>query len=192
MKNIIALSSIILFFAFSACDECDTEVNKLRITTFEPSLVKINGIEILQSGDSIYNTITYTIDSNGIRFDELGISIYNNLESFSRNFNFPFVNSAFACEPVFYFYGVDSIFIYSDQRYDSNHPAGSNLRDIVKLSNSSSIKESTEKDVQGSTCFLNFKSAPENNKSHIFTIVYRLSNGNKTSSVLPKIKILRP
>lgn len=194
MKKISLLSTISILFLFclSACDECESEVNKLRITTFEPSLSKIDSVEILSGGGSYLYASNYNADSAGIRFDSLGISIYNNLESFSKRNDFLFINAAYACDPVFYFYGIDSMFIYSDQRYDANHPAGSNLRDLVGFRGGSSAFESSDKEIQGSTCFINFKSAPNDNKSHVFTIKYKLSNGNTTTSVLPKVKILKP
>lgn len=195
MKNLFAICSIslLLLLSLSACDDCETEVNKIRIISLEPQFVKIDSISTtIEGGDTYFYNSNYAIDSAGITFDSLGISIYNNLESFSRRNNFSLINSAYACDPVYYFYGIDSMYIYSDQAYDANHPAGSNLRDLVGFRNGYSVVESKDNEIQGSICFINFKSAPDQNKTHVLTIKYRLSNGNTTTSVLPKVKILKP
>ncbi len=195
MKKLFALSSIsiLILITLSACEDCETEVNKIRIVSLEPQLVKIDSISTtIEGGDTYFYNSTYAIDSAGITFDSLGISIYNNLESFSKRNDFSLFNTAYACDPVFYFYGIDSMFIYSDQAYDANHPAGSNLRNLVGFRGGYSVVESKDNEIQGSSSFINFKSPPDNNKSHVLTIKYRLSNGNTTTSVLPKVKILKP
>ncbi len=191
-KNIVyLLVGIFLSTALSSCDECDSEVSKLRIVSLTPLYVKITGTTVY-SPDEYYDFTNYTIDSSGIRYDSLGIQIDNGLESFSSRFNFPLLNSAYACEPVFHFYGIDSMFIYSDQDYNNMFPAGTNLRSIVGFRNGNNVSENADTEIQGSLGFINFKTAPDFNKSHVLTIVYRLSNGNKVKSVLPKVKILKP
>lgn len=194
MKKLYQISTVGILFLFflSACDECESEVNKLRIVSFEPSYLKINGKEAIEGSDSMFIVNNYNIDSIGLRFDSIGISIYNNLESFSKRNDFLFINAAYACEPVFYFYGIDSMFIYSDQNYDNTYPAGTNLRSIVGLSNGNLSTDINDNELNGSIAFIHFKSPPLNNLSHTLTIKYKLSNGNTTTSVLPKVKILKP
>jgi hypothetical protein len=195
MKKLTSLLfGIVLFLLsvhFSSCEKCDVKGTKLSIKSINAEFVKITGITISLDNYMFYETKNISLDTIGIHYDSLGVFVYNDIQTFASNYAFKLINSAYACDPVFEFKGIDSLYIYSDVDYDAQHPKGSNLREIMGFRNNTNFENESEKNVQGSLALLNFNSAPSQNAFHTLTIKYKLVDGKLVSYTLPRVKILK-
>ena len=196
MKNkLFNLKAVVLLLCsgvfFISCNECETEATRLKINSIDAEFVKITGITKGSDNYDYFDFKNTLLDTNGIYFDSVGILISNEIQSFSNNFSFQLINKAYACEPVYEFKGIDSLFIYSDADYDAQHPSGTNLRDIMGFRGNTLVENDSEKNVQGSLAFLNFMRTPKANSVHNLTIAYKLIDGSVKSFIMPRVKILK-
>lgn len=181
----------IMLFIVSSCNDCDSGPIISRLNSISGTFKKIIGTEIQSGNEPTFIFSNYLPDSMGIRYDSLGIEIIPEMETQSTNYSPVLVNAAYACEPVTNFSMVDSIFIFSNSNYDALHPSGSNLIDIAGLRNGYSVSSYKVYEIFGGSFFLNFKSAPQTNGSHKFTVRLKLTDGRNILCVLPDVKINR-
>jgi hypothetical protein len=188
---LFGISLLLISVYFISCEKCDTKGTKLSIKSINAEFVKITGITVSLDNNMYFETKNIILDTIGIDYDSLGVFVYNDIQTYARNYSIKLINSAYACDPVFEFKGIDSLYIYSDVDYDAQHPKGSNLRGIMGFRNNTSFENESEKNVQGSLALLNFNTSPSQNAFHTLTIKYKLVDGNMVSYTLPRVKILK-
>ena len=104
-------------------------------------------------------------------------------------------SSAYACSPApcRTYFGADSIVscaIYSNNSYDSLHPAGTTLNDIISSEDFGKVKLY---DYDGAELLYHFRvmNLPADTGTHIFTFVLAQQDGDIDSLTVAAIKLLK-
>lgn len=91
-------------------------------------------------------------------------------------------------------YGNDSILTYnvfSDRNYDSNHPTGSSLNDVITTNDLPLVKMYDNVYPAGFDCELFIDAAPADTGRYIFTIQFAQKDGDTLTVQTPAIRLLK-
>lgn len=181
----ITLVSLFMIIAISCNitgDDCGPFDNKFKTVDFQAGLKNISisenpGLDVQYS----------TLESDTIRFDKLGLSMFPIGEYYSMNServnSFSLIPSAFACSPPIPVSEemITNIEIFSNRNFNSEYTSGENLADLFEIVilyrgsgyQLSNLNEflSSEPNVPDEI-FLVLKSAPETTEPIQFTVKY--------------------
>jgi len=170
------------FFAFmtlgaallNSCDTTDDTCGGLNITTYEA--INFSGMPVEITGTSnagqLLQISTYTYQT--VRYDSIGLELtYDLNELGQKDRGISFIKSAFACSPVPPFDYLNIEGVYSNVDYNEAYPAGTDLSDIIRVSDD--LSTSTEnamldEELNGSAFMIIFNQAPEQAGTHEFRI----------------------
>ncbi len=202
MKNItIVLSTwtvICIGLAIvQSCDPCDDGPFKFGLASIDATPKRITGIELLGTNQTAYYTIeTYATEPNGIRYDSIGIDIFNTLEQLALHTKMDFFTSAFACSPATNYDLLADMSITSTQDYNDNYPAGRDLKEIMSIREGYRLEGSdiptylSNAELKEGNLFLTFEFPPSQTRTHDITITYRLFDGREFKVFVPGLKII--
>lgn len=192
--------SFIYFCAlvFQSCsnpDPCSPSPDPVYrpLESIKPELKRITGIE---KGDYSRKLIVDTIqaDSNGIRYDSLGIDVRNNFISKNESTRYE-VSTVYACSPRVDFDNVREVFITSSEDYTVRFPKGSNLTELL-LVREGYTGEGQRVDsfmlnrpLHSSNYLFTFQFPPTEDKFHNITIKYILTDGREYLTSLENVYI---
>lgn len=185
-----------------SCDPIDCNVTPIQfeLVSFSADWVRIVGEGPLNSQVDTFQIESYQPTSQGIRFDSLAIRTVNVIEGISlnrdANANWGF-NSLMACSPATTYDALEDIEIISDADYDADHPAGSNLNDLISIRRVN-FKEGLlipaviiGFEVDNQDLLLTFDQGPVESLSHKLSITYVMLDGRRLSQNLAEV-IIRP
>jgi hypothetical protein len=201
MKKIAIILGTWMFFCFllaivQSCDRCDDGPFNYRLVSINGEVKRITGIELLGS----YQTANYIVEeyvgqTNGVRYDSIGIDIFNTVELLAYDNEVDFFESAFACSPVTNFELLADMTIISSSDYTDSYPAGTDLKEIMLIregyqqqgSNISAYLSNAE--LTEGNLFLTFEFPPSQNRAHDITITYKLFDGREFEVIIQGLKI---
>ena len=137
MKKIFVILSAWTFFyiglaIIQSCDPCDDGPFNYQLVSIAGEVKRISGIELLGSYQTAYYTVElYVPQTNGVRYDSIGVDIINRVELLAYDTEADFFNSAIACSPATNFESLENITITSSENYIDIYPAGTDLREII-------------------------------------------------------------
>lgn len=181
----------------NSCEKCEFDPWYTHLKSLNAEARRITGTK------AYFTNTVYTIGAADsatatIRYDSLAIAIkheleYNGTAYRDAVFNLFTLQAAQACSPAYNPDKVKEIIITSTGEYDANHPAGSNLYDIMLISHipgPHGEKAPLEHSLDIShEAFLVFTSAPAATQMHHIRITYVLENGNRHSATLNNILV---
>ncbi len=173
----------------SCCGEDLESKPYYKITGWEPQIVRLDST-IYNGYTSVSELQIFSTDS--LFYYKAGIKLSGMASYYTKVTG---SGSLMACSPIPPGYKgsketITAFKVVSSADYDTSHPAGSNLADILKIR----IKDYLSSDidaVQGLDAYLAtnpqpvqfytllFTKAPETNKKHTFTITYKQSDGTE-------------
>lgn len=199
-KIIIVLSTWIFFCVGSAitpsCESCNEGPFNFKLVSIAADVKKISGIELVGSQQvAYYTTETYVAQTNGIRYDSIGIDLFHTIELLSYDTRINFLNAAFACSPATNYQQLADMQIMSSENYSEGYPAGSDLKELMTIRQGYQLQgryilaflsnaELTEENL-----FFTFEFPPSQTKIHDITITYRLLDGREFNVFVPGLKI---
>jgi hypothetical protein len=180
-----------------SCDPCDDGPFNFGLASIDAEPKRITGIELLGTYQTAYYTIeTYATETNGIRYDSIGIDIFNTIEQIALHTKMDFFNSAFACSPASNYELLADMTITSSQDYIDNYPAGYDLKEIMSIREGYQLEGSyiptylSNAELKEGNLFLTFEFPPSQTRTHDITITYRLFDGREFKVLVPGLKII--
>lgn len=194
-----------LLVSFMQSCEPEEDPTLLHLSTLDAVYKRITAINVNNQGVAYYHYLDYAADSAGIRYDSLGIQIKHN---WVNEDNTPFYSlnqfgftTANADVDGYSYDRILDILIVSNQDYDAQHPAGSNLKDLFTVRDMATDTSASVSAypsfqslfsyafVENEILFLVPKAAPQNNNKHTINITYVLENGKTVKTTLPEVFI---
>ncbi len=131
----------------------------------------------------VFESATYTDQS--LRYDSIGFEINYDLREISyREPKKGFIKSAYACSVLPPFDNLSSVSFYSDKDFTENHPTGTNLSDLIRVSIEYETQTQASNEyleLNGTRFVLMFNQAPSQMDIHQFTMEF-IPEGNSNSS----------
>lgn len=202
MKKITIVLSIWTFICVGlaivqSCDPCDDGPFNFGLASIDAEPKRITGIELLGTFQTAYYTIeTYATETNGIRYDSIGIDIFNTIEQIALHTKMDFFISAFACSPASNYELLADLTITSSQDYIDNYPAGHDLKEIMSIREGYQLEGSyiptylSNAELKEGNLFLTFEFPPSQTRTHDITITYKLFDGREFKVLVPGLKII--
>ncbi|RYD82374.1 MAG: hypothetical protein EOP53_03895 [Sphingobacteriales bacterium] len=200
MKKIILVFGIwfCVVFGFSilqSCQTCDPGgPYNYYIASLSSELKEITGTQKVDSSEYIIVNQN-VIEQKALKYDSFVMEVKHKYESYIRYKNpslFAFTGTL-ACSPVENWDDLQEVIITSSANFDSNHPAGTNLSDIVLYRESYDIAgtkaSEAKRTLYGSFAFLSFSMPPAADGLHEITIKYILANGKELITQLNNVNI---
>jgi hypothetical protein len=200
-KIVIVLSTWTLLWLglalVQACDPCDYGPYNFGLASIDAEVKRITGIELLGTYQTAYYTIeTYATSTKGIRYDSIGIDLFNTIKQIAFDTNIDFLNSAFACSPATNYELLADMTITSSEDYIDNYPAGHDLKEIMSIREGYQLEGSyiptylSYAELKEGNLFLTFEFPPSQTRTHNITITYRLFDGREFKILVSGLKIL--
>ena len=178
---------------------CNPSPLKLRISSLSARIEKIAEIKysIIHDTNNYFTEPIQNI-TNTIAYDSLGIIIQAEQESYAYYLNGNVFNQLLACSPSESYELLTDINITSDNDYNANFIAGTNLKDILSIrsgSNPFAVKGISLQSflvtnyITEGIMFLTFNEPPEEVNKHNITIEFITLNGIKHSTTINDIII---
>jgi len=204
MKKIGILFIAFILFSlslsvFQSC--CNPDPINFRLESLHSEAKRIMGITVSGSQNiADFVVETYIPDEKGIRYDSLGIDVSNELiiafnkQLWNNNLGF---SSAYACSPAENYDIVFDVIITSSEDYNSAYPKGSNLEEMMQVSNAHLVRGNNisvfmiNKRLNYHTVFYTFSFPPSENKYHDVTIKYILTDGREYETTVSDILITK-
>jgi hypothetical protein len=201
MKKIIVILSTWTFFyiglaLIQSCDSCDDGPFNYRLVSIAGEVKRINGIELLGSYQTAYYTVgPYVPQTNGLRYDSIGLDILNSVELIAYSEKADFFNSSFACSPATNFESLADMTIISSEDYVDSYPAGTDLSEIMTIREGYQLQGNSiptylsNAELREGNLFLTFEFPPSQNSVHDITIMYKLFDGREFEVIIQGLKI---
>lgn len=208
-KFILSFTLLVYFLGVFSCKPCNNSgLIKQIVTDLTWEFVEIENLDSFQSGERLIRK-SQTKDSVNYQDFALDINtITQMVSSEKKTFNFGLIQQAYACEPAIpiILESIIELEITSDQEYDKDHPAGSNLADLFEISILDQINQVTNSGFMDLTAFLQndpkmpfqltlkLKSPPAVSKNFKFKFYLLLFGNNKSGTFeieTSKINVLR-
>ena len=190
--SILGLSLYLGLALISSCSKCKEGGMSFSLTSINAQIKKITGFTVPDQNYPKYFTVeNYVEQTNGIRYDSVGIELSHAFDVVVINRPFSFISQAYACDPALNYEYIESISVISNEDYDANFPKGTDLMDIITIRNGYQVEGYFHNEVTPEVYFLTFNNLPSTNKTHTFTIKYTLTNGRKFESKTDEITINR-
>lgn len=195
-KRLITLIVILIFpLLFNSCGEHD--IILIRINAEAQRIVNYEKYEYATDSFCITQTI---LPDNGIaqiRYDSLRIQVSNETKIVLNTIKIPFgIESAYAMEIDEDEELITDISITSDKDYSIDYPAGTNLKDILTISNEYYQWTSIDDYLINTRylpemLFFTFKTPPSTNQVHELTIRYTTEKNRKFAATLNNLLITK-
>jgi len=195
-KRLITLLAILILpMLFNSCGERD--VILIRINAKAQRIV---GHEIYGYSDDsicISEPILTGNEITRIRYDSLSIQVTNETKIVFNSIKIPFdIESAYAFEVEENYELITDIAITSNQDYTNDYPAGTNLKDILTISNDYYTWPSIDDYLNHmfdfyDILYFTFKIPPTTNQVHEITIRYTTENNRKFAATLSNLLITK-
>lgn len=184
----------VVLAVLQSCDGCDDGPINFKLHSISAEVNKITGKQSVSSID--YFTLgTLLGQSEGTRYDSIGIEITHNFELLSLNNTGKVVGQAFACDPVVNYEILEDITVTSSRNYTDAYPAGADLSGIISVRQGHQVEGLSvssfllNSEFYNENIFITFNEAPSESATHNLTITYNLANGRKVETSVPGITI---
>ncbi len=197
----VSLSPVLLAGCchYNSCG-CNVEESRpfYRVTGWETKFVQVD----TATTNGYTNVLeTEVFDTLPIAYNKIGIKLLATVTYYSEA-SFAGFGSLMACDPLPNGYDgskekISSLIITSDRDFDTTHPTGTNLADLLQVRRGEYYEPIVDTTVRALPTYLAgtpnlamfytllFNKTPYSGKKHIFTLVYKQSDG-QTHTIITK------